>query len=181
MLRIAIARNQATAFSQLQDHFVSARFLERRKRMARVARAGEQRCFVRAKEEDIDAGNYLQNFSGDLLGRRHSDVERDPSTAALNFARELFAGARGTRVEKIVADKMRGSFVLAQRSHVAQISHAAVRGAAAEKRALAVGRNVDVEKAGHRVARSLNPARVHATLSEMIENVVAEAVAADAA
>ena len=72
---LAVERNQAAALSQFQDHFASTRLLERRKRTARIARTGKQRRFVRAKEEDIDAGNYLQNFSGDLLGGRHSDVE----------------------------------------------------------------------------------------------------------
>ncbi len=57
----------------------------------------------------------------------------------------------------------------------------AVCGAAAEEGALAVGRDVDVEKAGHRVACALDPARVHAAFGEMLENVIAEAVAADAA
>ena len=66
----------------------------------------------------------------------------------------------------------------AQRSHVAQIFHAAVCGAAAEECALAVGRDVDVEEAGDRVACALDPARVHAAFGEMLENVVAEAVAA---
>ena len=57
----------------------------------------------------------------------------------------------------------------------------AVCGAAAEEGALAVGRDVDVEKAGHRLACALDPARVYAAFGEMFENVVAEAVAADAA
>src|SRR5580700_1952577 len=181
MLRSTIARNQAAAFPQFQDHFAGARFLECRKRAARLARAGEQRCFVRAEKEDIHAGNDLQNFCGNLLSWGHSDVERDPAAARMNFARDLFSGARGTGVEKIVADEMRGCGSLAKRSHVAQIFHMAVCGAAAEEGAFAVGGDVDVEKAGHRVACALDPAGVHAAVSEMLENVVAEAVATDAA
>ena len=99
----------------------------------------------------------------------------------MNFARDLFGSARGTGIEKIVADEMRGSCSLAKRPHVAQIFHVAIGGAAAEECALAVGRDVDVEKAGHRVACALDPVRVHASLCEMFENIVAEAVAADAA
>ena len=108
MLRLAIARNQAAAFSQFQDHFASAGFLECRKRAARIARAGKQRGFVRAEKEDIHGGNDLQNFPWDLLGRRHSDVERNPAAASVNFARDLFGSARGAGVQKIVADEVRG-------------------------------------------------------------------------
>src|SRR5579864_5022177 len=178
MLRSAIARNQAAAFSQCQDHFASARFFECCKCAARIARAGEQRGFVRAEKKDIHAGNDLQNFPRDLLSRGHSDVERNPAAASVNLARDLFRGTRGAGVEKIVADEMRGGGSLAKRPYVAQIFHEAVCGAAPEKGALAVGRDVDVEKAGHRVAGALDPARVHAAPGEMLENVIAEAVAA---
>src|ERR1700757_555591 len=98
----------------------------------------------------------------------------------MDFARDLFGGACGTGVEKIVADEVRCSCIAAQRSHVAQIFNTAICGATAEECALAVGRDVDVEKAGHCIAGALDPARVHAAFSEMFENVVAEAVAADA-
>src|ERR1700730_7123556 len=76
---------------------------------------------------------------------------------------------------------MRGGGSLAQRAYVAQIFRVAVCGSAAEEGAFAVGRDVDVEEAGHRVGCALHPARVHAALGEMLENAIAEAVAADAA
>src|SRR6516162_1671846 len=119
MPRSTVARNQAAALSKFQDHFARACFFKRRKRAPRVVRAGEQRGLVRAEKEDIDARNDLQNFSGNLLGRRHSYVERNPTAASMNFAGNLFGGVRGAGIEEIVADEMRCCGFLAKRAQVA--------------------------------------------------------------
>src|SRR5215472_4474474 len=98
----------------------------------------------------------------------------------MDFARYLCCSARRTWIKKIIADEMRSRGLAAELADVAQFSNASVRGTAAEKSALTIGRDVDVEEASHCIGGALDPARVNAAFLQTLENIVTEVVASDA-
>src|SRR6266436_10227510 len=87
----------------------------------------------------------------------------------------------GSRIEKTVTHKMR------RRSAGTKPAgwnfwraHKLIGPAAAEKRALAVTRDVDVEHPRERARTALHPANVHASFSECIQQQVTKSVLAHA-
>src|SRR5882672_8154134 len=86
----------------------------------------------------------------------------------------------GSRIEKTVTHKMRRSAGTKPAGWNFWRAHKLIGPAAAEKRALAVTRDVDIEKSGESARAALHPANVHASFSECLEQQVAKTILAHA-